>query len=240
MRIRNKWLECFLPSDHRHWCLHLDWPNQHDETPEFGVFRLRLVVGIWRFFLCLNLWRVEPTKYDSWSLASKSYGLTFFDRSLHVHHGKTTIWNLPWAWEMVRWDLLKPDAEVLHRNLRPMNFGVDNKSTQSWYELLEKDPEPALQEFVRYVHLEHTTRDGRVQQATIRLAGEEREWRWQWFTWLPWPRLIRRTVDCSSSCELGERAGEWKGGLTGWSCQWQEHESMEAAFYRWYENWNGR
>jgi hypothetical protein len=87
--------------------------------------------------------------------------------------------------------------------------------------------------------LDHWTKDGVNQKAKIRLAGEEREWRPKCTRWLPIFRKIQRVVDCDSDTELGPRAGSWKGGMLGWSVDWQKDESMKEAFWRWYRNWDG-
>jgi hypothetical protein len=41
------------------------------------------------------------------------------------------------------------------------------------------------------------------------------------------------------NAELGKKAGSWKGGLMGWSCEWDPYENMESAFRRWYDKWDG-
>jgi hypothetical protein len=50
---------------------------------------------------------------------------------------------------------------------------------------------------------------------------------------------VERVVDCDSNAELGKKAGSWKGGLMGWSCEWDPYENMESAFRRWYDKWDG-
>jgi hypothetical protein len=89
------------------------------------------------------------------------------------------------------------------------------------------------------MNLVHYTKVGRKQEADITFTGEEREWRWKWFTWLPLFSKVERVIDCDSNVELGKKAGSWKGGMMGWSCEWDLDESMESAFRRWYEKWDG-
>jgi hypothetical protein len=80
--------------------------------------------------------------------------------------------------------------------------------------------------------------NGTIQQRFATVCVEEREWRWRWFQWLPFPRLKRKTLDVEFSYggpiyreilfekighplkhkqtgEVGERTGDWKGGTLG-------------------------
>lgn len=175
---------------------------------------------------------------------TKRYGVTYFERSMHVHWGETKVYWMPWDWDIVRWDLLYPDGEVYYHNKYPSATLADRRRTFSWYNILDMKESPYPKSDVQtqvaeYVKLEHFTKDGRKQVANIRLAGEVREWRWRWFKWLPWPRRVRRTVDCLSDVELGSRSGSWKGGMIGWSVPWPEDESIEQAFWNWYKKWDG-
>jgi hypothetical protein len=237
MRIRNRRMEMFLPSDFNHWCIYFSFPNENSlEYPE-DTYRLKLMIGFWRFFLALNLWRVQPLKCEPWSLESKQYGITFFERGVHFHWGKTYVKDLPWAWQIVRWDLLLPDGSLYNRTRYPQQYPVNDVT---WFKVLEYKDNPHYNPNVetRQVKLRHVTKNGEVQEATIRLAGQEMEWRWKWATYLPWPRLVKRTVDCQSDIELGERAGSWKGGLMGWGYEWKKGETLEEAFWNWYKGWN--
>ena len=139
----------------------------------------------------------------------------------------------PWHQTIVRHDLLFPDGSLYWRNKYPSKYRV-----VGWYEV--KQFGGSIQDRVAdRIEIEHVTRDGRRQVARIALYGEEREWRPRWTRWLPIFKKISRVVYCDSNVELGERAGSWKGGLMGWSCEWHKDETMEDAFRRWYKEWNG-
>jgi hypothetical protein len=187
------------------------------------------------------LWKVKPYKYeyDCHSDNTKQYGITFFERGVHFHWGKTWVKSLPWDWQIVRHDLLLPGGEVFWRN---DNYATNRKNWKAWYEILDKNEKVDYSVQVqacKFVHFAHTTQDGTIQYAKIRLTGDEREWRWKWFTWLPWPNIVKRVVDCHSDAELGERAGSWKGGMIGWGVEWKHDETMEEAFDRWSNTWDG-
>lgn len=64
----------------------------------------------------------------------------------------------------------------------------------------------------------YVLRSGEVQERTASVTVEEREWRWRWLRWLPWPRLVVRSIDVRFDDEVGERTGSWKGGTVG--CGW--------------------
>lgn len=187
----------------------------------------------------------------------KEYGITFGNEAIHLHYGiqpgswtrddpensdHTKVFWYPWQMEIVRHDLLYPDGSVYYRNKFKSGKRI---KTYSWYEILhELDcPYPSYpnKDMVTQVaHLKHyNKKDGKLQEADIVLCGEEREWRPKCTKWLPIFRKINRVVDCNSNVELGTRAGSWKGGMMGWSCQWYEDETMHAAFWRWYGRWDG-
>jgi hypothetical protein len=237
MHIRNKWVEFYLPSDYKHWCFHVGLPSDSVETYPRDNYRIRLTIGFWKLFLAVYLWKVKPFK-GAYNLDNyRTYGITFFERGVHVHWNKTKVYDLPWAWDIVRHDLLLPSGDVYWRNKFPdYNLGVKIRDSKYWYEIQGTPEESKVSE---YCDIVHHTKDGRRQVARIRLNGDEREWRWKWFRWLPWPNKKQRVVDCNSNVELGKKAGSWKGGLMGWSCEWKKGESMKSAFYRWYSNWNG-
>ncbi len=182
----------------------------------------------------------------------RSYGISFNKESIHIDYGiqpgswssrdpknsdHTKVFWWPWRLDIVRHDLLYPNGDVYHRNSYPMKKG---QKSLYWYEVLDSKQGDAQVEVAKFVELEHYNKtNGALQKARIRLTGEEREWRPKWTRWLPIFKKIRRVVDCNSDIELGTKAGSWKGGLMGWSCEWHDDESMEDAFRRWYKNWDG-
>ena len=254
MRYRTKWINLETDSRYTHWSLNYNVPSDDHDSWEWdntrpqgqrAIHRAWLSIGFWKMFLVIYLWKVKPYKGEFGHDSTKQYGLTFFERSIHLHWGKTWVHYLPWSWEIVRHDLLFPNGDLYYRNKYPVYRLGKRKKTYSWYDILEGNESPypsstAETQVAEYVTLVHYTKDGRKQEAKIRLTGEEREWRWTWFKWLPWPRIKKRVVDCWSDQELGEKAGSWKGGMIGWSCPWPEDEDMKQAFWNWYKGWDGR
>lgn len=233
-RLRGNWGEvCW--SDYTFWMIKLKHPSDGwDQT------RFRLTIGFWHFFLSLNLWKTEP--WTEFGKESPEYGISFHDDIIWIAYGPDSYTiNMPWQRSIVRWDLLLPNGQLFHRNTYPIKMRLGKENYKAWYHVLEiqKPSEDMLRTLTRNIKLDHHTKQGKHQIANIRLTGEVREWRWRWFTWLPFPRMIHRVVDCNSDVELGERAGSWKGGMMGWSCEWREDESMEQAFWRWYKKWDG-
>jgi len=183
----------------------------------------------------------------------KEYGITFGNEAIHIHYGiqpgnwsrddpensdHTKLFWYPWQLTIVRHDLLYPNGDVYHRNKYPRG---DEKHIH-WYEVFDQPkPKTGVEvQVAEFVELEHYNKtDGKLQKARIRLCGEEREWRPKWTRWLPIFKHVSRVVDCNSDVELGTRAGSWKGGMMGWSCEWKEDEDMKDAFRRWYKTWDG-
>ena len=181
----------------------------------------------------------------------KEYGLSLVSEAIHLRYGiqpgcwsendpvnsdHSKVYFWPWNKTIVRHDLLRPDGILYFRNTFPKK---ENEKHLAWWEVREKMNGEYLNasETVDLKH--HDKRTGAIQYARILLQGEEREWRPRCTRWLPIFRHIERTVNCESDIELGARAGEWKGGLMGWSCKWKKEETLKTAFWRWYMNWNG-
>ena len=236
MRKRGNWGE-FEFSDYTFWMVKFKQPSDGwDQT------RVRLIIGFWRFFLSINLWKTEP--FTEFGKESPEYGISFHNDIIWIAYGPDSYTiNMPWQWQIVRHDLLNPDGSVQVNNR--WNFrGKKIGRHLHWHEILtgwhDKKLETTVNtQLTRVIELDHHTKEGKHQKANIRLTGEEREWRWRWFTWLPFPRMIHRVVDCDSDVELGDRAGSWKGGMMGWSVPWKKDESMEYAFRQWYKKWDG-
>lgn len=221
------------------WHMYVVWPTEGNEDKY-----VKITLGFWKFFASIGLW---PTKGvgDFSSIMGPKYGFSYGDGVFFIYKGldKYTAIDMPWKWQIVRHDLLLPDGSVYESN-RWDYYGKQIGKHYQWYEILEGWHDPNIRKSLldrctQTVELDHYTKDGRNQKATIRLTGEEREWRWLWFTWLPFINKVERVVSCDSDIELGKKAGSWKGGMMGWSCEWLLNESMKSAFWRWYEKWDG-
>lgn len=119
---------------------------------------------------------------------------------------------LPWSWEHVRHVWLNPDGSF-YRAPEPGEYRAPSDITSSH-------------------PYSYVLKNGQRQDVTATIYGEEREWRWKWFTWLPWPRRIQRSIDIRFSREVGERAGSWKGGCLGCGFEWRPGETQENALRR--------
>lgn len=130
---------------------------------------------------------------------------------------------MPWNWWHVRNDILRPDGSVFKRvgrDVSPHDVCTESFRTTVMSEVQEIHP------------YTYTLNDGTVQHRTATIHGEEREWRLQWFTWSPWPRMVRRTINVEFDDEVGERTGSWKGGYTGCSYEWKHGETMLSSLKR--------
>lgn len=157
----------------------------------------------------LSRWAWEPRD------TMEQWGFLFFERAVHLHWGpRTKILHMPWDWQHVRHEVFLEDG----RKVAP---------TPSCYEPPYPDGRYVQSWPYRYV-----LRSGEVQERTATIYGEEREWRWRWFQWLPWPRKIRRCISITFSDEVGERSGSWKGGYIGCGYEWRKNESMFDSLCR--------
>lgn len=145
------------------------------------------------------------------------YGFSVFERTLHLNwRTATRIIHFPWDWKHVRHDVF--DADGKRRPWIAEWHTPDGKVCDGRH--TEQHP------------YSYILKSGEVQDRIAEVYGEEMEWRWRWFTWLPWPRKVRRTISVHFDGEVGERTGSWKGGCIGCGYEWRDGETMEQALRR--------
>jgi hypothetical protein len=224
-------IKIFTWSQYKFLHVALKWPEYGDNDTD----RVSLRIGIYKLFIDIPLWKyVGPDEYSS---ECRKYGIAYHGDTFWLYTGKETkSLDAPWQREIIRMDLLKPNGSLFHRN----TYKNDRKNGEHvhWYELEKSnDISNGLCEIVQ---LSHTLKDGTIQERTVTLKGEEREWRMKWFMWLPFQKFIKRECDFTFSEEIGERSGSWKGGLMATSTEWKHGESLTESFMRWYKSWDGR
>lgn len=160
---------------------------------------------------------------------SESWGFSwlldsgFNHGDLHLHWGyRCRIFHMPWAWEWVRTSYLLPDETWAHHRAcedgpRDLLGGRDHAWAWDRWRLILK--------WQRHYPYRYVLRSGEVQDRVAQVEVTEMEWRWRWFTRLPWPRKIRRSIDVHFSDEVGERTGSWKGGTLGCGYELQPGET---------------
>lgn len=195
---------------------------------EIAYHRLGLGIGYsvyhdsahFRFHLLwLNLYLKAPmlirqrTGTEDWCA---TYGISTFERAIHCNwRNRCKIIPLPWEWgSCVRWSVFDANG-----GKHPIIHQYDDGPYQDGRHI-EKHP---------FVYI---LRDGTVQNRTATIHGEEQEWRWAWFRWLPWPRKILRCISITFDDEVGERTGSWKGGTIGCGFEWRDGESMKSCLQR--------
>lgn len=157
---------------------------------------------------------------DHGQCAGPRYGFYFHAERFYWMWGKAKgmnddpFWSfrMPWAMEHVRHDFLNPDGSLHHRATKHEYLAPE--------ETKERHP------------FTYTLKNGHVQNCSAEVRGEEREWRLWWAKWLPWPRIIHRTISIDFSEPVGEKVDTWKGGVTGCGSDWIMGESLESALRR--------
>ena len=61
----------------------------------------------------------------------------------------------------------------------------------------------------------YVLKSGEVQKRKATIYADRMEWRWNALQWLPWPRLVRDSINVSFDGEVGEETGSRKGGTIG-------------------------
>lgn len=157
----------------------------------------------------LSRWHHEPDE------GMESWGISIYPRDAHLNWGRhCKIVHFPWDWSHVRHDVF--DKDQCRRTW-----------IASW-----RDPKADDGRYIETHPYTYRLRSGDVQQRTAEIYGEEMEWRWRWFRWLPWPRKVSRSIDVKFSNEVGEKTGSWKGGCVGCGYEWRKGETMLQALRR--------
>ncbi|WP_439392559.1 hypothetical protein ACRQ5Q_24350 [Bradyrhizobium sp. PMVTL-01] len=199
-----------LFEDHYSLHVHLGWPNVY--------FRLK----------SLDRWLREPHE------GMESWGFSVHRSDVHFRWGrKYKIVHFPWAWEWVRTSIMLADGTWCHetreRRVTFPNYPLSRHEKRPWGSFNKIKDELAWSETYPF---RYVLRDGTVQDRDATLKVEEREWRWLWFTWLPFPRMVRRSIDVAFSDEVGERTGSWKGGTVGCGYDLRHDEMPREALAR--------
>jgi hypothetical protein len=144
-----------------------------------------------------------------------SYGLSYHSKGIWwAWRTKNWCFRMPWDWQHVRHTLLNPDGSVC----------CEAKELEhSW-----EPPEEIKETHAYTYHL----RSGEIQHRKATIYGEEREWRWKWFKFLPYPRKVGRSISIDFDGEVGERSGSWKGGTVGCGYGWKHEETMLESLRR--------
>lgn len=183
-----------------------NWPElQMDHSYEEGIPRLCFCL-VWMAF------HIEmpfiKQRYDDVN-NSPRYGFTVHDKAIWWHWGlKTFPFHFPWSWEIYRSDALGKDGVWVKNN---------------W------DSDDIYKESHPYTY---KLRSGEIQNRVATISQEYREWRWRWFMLIPFPRIVRNSINIDFDGEVGEEAGSWKGGTTGCGYDIKKGETMLECLRR--------
>jgi len=131
---------------------------------------------------------------------------------------KTHHFDMPWHWKWVRTSALHRDGSWIHET---------KGDRKDFWQVIWKEALWHAEYPYRYV-----LTDGTIQDVTAEIRVEEREWRWKWLTWLPFPKSVSRTIDIKFSDEVGPERGSWKGGVMGCSYKMRDGELPEQTLRR--------
>ena len=111
---------------------------------------------------------------------------------------------MPWQFQWVRTSNLRKDGKWEHET---KGNRKDFWKEEEWEEVLWSESHPYT----------YKLESGGIQERIAKISVSEREWRWHWFKWLPFPRKVSRTLDIDFNDEVGPQTGSWKGGVVGCS-----------------------
>ena len=211
-------------------CIHLEWKfftnfyHIHLTFDKYDDDQIQFSLGCGLFVFWLGLgnvnWKWIPENRES-EIAYHNSCLWIFPWRNSNEWCRSDPWwkrglvfHMPWDWEHVRHEVLNSEGKLV-------------KPAEKW-EVIDgkmKDNENYIDERQYWMQpYKYTLESSEVQDRIATIFVDEREWRWRWFTWLPWPRKISRGIEVTFDQEVGERTGSWKGGCTGCSYDIKKNE----------------
>jgi hypothetical protein len=184
-----------------------------------GYFDARHRINIDLIFFSLTIILPVKSKYTD-ECDPPKWGIAYHNQALWIYRGGKGNWNggnkwctidVPWRYDWVRTSNLRKDGTWEHEIRGNRKDFYDDK----WKEVIWNETYP-----YRYI-----LKSGKVQDRLATIKVEEREWRWHWFKWLSFPKMIRKTIDVNFNDEVGERTGSWKGGTLGCGYELRQNET---------------
>jgi hypothetical protein len=149
-------------------------------------------------------------------------GLQLIPEHLKLSWGHSVSFLTAWPWS---WAFYKHWQCVKYRDL-PRNSEVEY-----WVEVPRNMYGHSFMTTKTFAY-GYRLKSGEIQKRIATVGMERREWRMRGLMWLPWPRLVKTTIDVQFNEEVGERTGSWKGGTTGGGYDMLPGETMEQTLYR--------
>lgn len=174
--------------------LHLSQYDDHGHTLVVGLIFLTLYIKTRRLF-------------TGWECMEDGLGFSFTSDGLHMYFGRTTkIWWYPWDWTFhKRWEAVEFDS---------LKDGRWTRGQLAFVELPRMLSHGVVG--TKWVHdYTYKLRSGEIQHRKATIYVDRMEWRWRWLKLLPWPRLVRTSINVSFDGEVGEGTGSYKGGTIG-------------------------
>lgn len=156
----------------------------------------------------MDRWHREPYEI------MESWGVYHHERAIWFTWGhRSWCFHLPWDFTHIKHEVRRPDG--------------------SWVPYVgsyeDKEPDGRWTETYPY---RYVLESGEVQERMATVYVERREWRWRWFSWLPWPAKKRTYIDVAFNDEVGEGTGSWKGGVLGCGTDLKKGETPLDALRR--------
>lgn len=174
-----------------------------------GYFDNRPEINIALFFFMLTIKLPFRNKWTD-ECDAPTWGIAYHHQTFWIYRGgkgnmnggnKWWTMDMPFKYEWVRTSNLRKDGTWEHETKgNRKEFWRDE-----WNDILWKETYPYT----------YVLKSGEVQHRLATIKVEEREWRWHWFKWLPFPKRISRDIGIDFNAEVGEQTGSWKGGCMG-------------------------
>lgn len=196
-----------------HYSLHVrfGWPNLYLRLP------------------FLQRWHRDPFEM------MESWGFSIHRHDAHLNWGRRCkIIHFPWSWDWVRTSHLLADGtwhdEIGRRRHEGFpNFPLVKDEKRIWFGVYAVHDDMLWRETYPY---RYVLRSGEVQERKATVTVTEMEHRWRLFKWLPFPRMVGRSIDVKFDGEVGERSGSWKGGTVGCGYTLRPQETPQECLER--------
>lgn len=125
---------------------------------------------------------------------------------------------MPWSLQWYSTSLLLADGSwEVEKKGDKKNFFEEEWQEKAW---------------MNHYMYEYILKSGKSQMATATVTVERRQWRYRWLYFTSLFAYNRKTIEVKFNREMGERAGEWKGGTVGCNYEMEKGETAHQALRR--------
>lgn len=205
----------------------------------FNILWIALFLIPWgRFFLYFPIYSgIDDCEHPQWGFYLYREGKGMFTSFWLCKGNKNKCYYMPWDYEHYRKSMLL-NTPLANTILKVDAMATDKAMLSYWEHSMKGNRKEFWKDewkdkiYSIALPYKYVLKSGTVQERIATCRVEEMEWRWRKLMFLPFPRIVRRSIEVNFNDEVGERSGSWKGGTIGCGYTMLKGESIEDCLRR--------